>query len=72
MKKTIYSILAVALVAVSLSSCDSWIKEDPEGQITEEKVGDGDDAANSWVTGVYSKWIYDMFCWGLLSPRAGD
>jgi starch-binding outer membrane protein, SusD/RagB family len=68
MKKTIYSILAVALAAVSLSSCDSWIKEYPEGQITEEKVGDGDDAANSWVTGVYSKWIYDMFCWGYF-PR---
>ena len=68
MKKTILTILAVAATAFSLSSCDSWIKESPDDQITEEKVGDSDDAANSWVTGVYSKWIYDMFCWGYF-PR---
>ena len=48
----------------ALSSCNSWIEEDPKGQTTIDKVGDSDDAAATWVTGVYSKLIYDMFCWG--------
>lgn len=59
---------AAATATVALTSCDSWIEEDPAGQITDEKVGDSEEAANSWVTGVYSKWIYDMFCWGYF-PR---
>ncbi len=68
MKKKILTILTVASVAFSFQSCNSWIQEDPTGQITDEKLGDSDEAANSWVTGVYSKWIYDMFCWGYF-PR---
>ena len=52
----------------TLTSCSSWIEEDPEGLVTDEKVGDSDDAAASWVTGTYSKLIYDMFCWGYF-PR---
>ncbi|MBR1484744.1 MAG: RagB/SusD family nutrient uptake outer membrane protein [Prevotella sp.] len=52
----------------ALTSCSSWIEEDPEGLVTDEKVGDSDDAAASWVTGTYSKLIYDMFCWGYF-PR---
>jgi hypothetical protein len=47
-----------------LSSCNSWIDETTEGQITEQSLGDNDEAAQAWVTGVYSKWVYDMFCWG--------
>ncbi len=69
MKKNILSVLAIAAASVlSMSSCSSWIEENPDGQITEDKVGDSVDAASSWVTGVYSKWIYDMFCWGYF-PR---
>lgn len=49
-------------------SCKNWIEEDPKGLITDERVGDGEDAAAEWVTGTYSKLIYDMFCWGYF-PR---
>ena len=48
----------------TLNSCSSWIDEEIEGQTTEETLGDSDEAAQTWVTGVYSKWVYDMFCWG--------
>ncbi|MBR1682277.1 MAG: RagB/SusD family nutrient uptake outer membrane protein [Bacteroidaceae bacterium] len=48
---------------VGLSSC-SFIDEDLEGQTTNAVVGDSDEAVQTWVTGVYSKWVYDMFCWG--------
>ena len=51
-----------------LTACNSWIEEDPESEITDEKVGDSSEACASWVTGVYSKFIYDMFCWGYF-PR---
>lgn len=46
-----------------MGSC-SFIDEDTEGQTTDAVVGDSDEAARAWVTGVYSKWVYDMFCWG--------
>lgn len=59
------AVLPLCGVAGSLlASCNSWIEETTEGQITEETVGDSDEAAQTWVTGVYSKWVYDMFCWG--------
>lgn len=49
-------------------SCKSWIEEDPEGLVTKERLGDSQEAAAQWVTGTYSKLIYDMFCWGYF-PR---
>ena len=64
MKKHIYIIATLLLCVLTLGSCSSWIEEDPDSLITDEKVGDSEDAAAQWVTGVYSKWIYDMFCWG--------
>lgn len=51
-----------------LSSCSNWIEEDPKSLITDERVGDSEEAAQQWVTGTYSKLIYDMFCWGYF-PR---
>lgn len=48
--------------------CSSWIEENPEGLVTDERVGDSEEAAAEWVTGTYSKLIYDMFCWGYF-PR---
>ncbi len=63
MKKAIYSLLLLAAI-MGMTSCNSWIEEDPEGLITPDKVGSDETAANQWVTGVYSKWIYDIFCWG--------
>lgn len=52
----------------ALTSCSSYIEEETDGLATEEKVGDSTDAMNYWVTGTYSKWVYDMFCWGYF-PR---
>ena len=62
-------ILLLCLLSLfCLTACNSWIEEDPESEITDEKVGDSSEACASWVTGVYSKFIYDMFCWGYF-PR---
>ena len=53
---------------ISLTACNSWIEEDPESEITDERVGDSSEAAAQWLTGAYSKWIDDMFRWGYF-PR---
>lgn len=60
-----FSILIV--LAMSVSSC-SWIAEDESLLQTPATVGDSEEACAQWVTGVYSKWIYDIFCWGYF-PR---
>lgn len=62
MKKYLLMIVITALAFVQ-TGC-SWIEEKPDSLITPEKVEDSADGARQWVTGVYSKWIYDMFCWG--------
>ena len=49
---------------ISLTACNSWIEENPESEVTDEKVGDSSDACSAWVTGTYSKLIDDMFRWG--------
>ena len=64
---TIIIFLFSLVFTTCLTSCD-WLKESPESSLTDIQVGDSDEAAASWVTGVYSKWIYDMFCWGYF-PR---
>ena len=56
------------LSGLTLTSCNSWIEEDAESQVTPDKIGTDEAAASQWVTGVYSKLIYDMFCWGYF-PR---
>lgn len=56
-------IIAITALAFVQTGC-SWIEEKPDSLITPEKVEDSADGARQWVTGVYSKWIYDMFCWG--------
>ena len=50
-----------------MSSC-SWIEENPSSLVTDTSMGDSPEACDAWVTGTYSKWIYDMFCWGYF-PR---
>jgi len=71
MNKSIQHILVFCLLSFSVAlicpSC-SWIEEKPEGLITDASIGDSQEACNQLVTGVYSKWIYDMFCWGYF-PR---
>lgn len=63
MKKQIYSLLAGLIIVASLSSCNDWLEEKPKGNIGPGQVGDSNEAVSYWVTGVYSNWLYDMFCW---------
>lgn len=60
-------IAGLTAILMAVSSC-SWIQEDQSGLVTDTVLGDSEDACDQWVTGVYSKWIYDMFCWGYF-PR---
>lgn len=71
MKKIIYSVLALLMGVSTFTGCTSWIEEDPDSLITPEMIGDSDDAARQWVTGVYSKWLNDMFRYNNL-PRVFD
>lgn len=61
-------ICTFSLIGLLCTSCNSWIEENPDGLVTDERVGDSEEAAAAWVTGTYSKLIYDMFCWGYF-PR---
>ena len=56
----------MALGICGLTSCN--LDETPESFISPDQVGDSQAAADSWVTGVYSKWINDIFCYDEL-PR---
>lgn len=66
--KTFKYICTLCLIGLLCTSCKSWIEEPPDGLVTDERVGDSEEAASEWVTGTYSKLIYDMFCWGYF-PR---
>jgi len=69
MNRNKFVILLFSLASlISLTACNSWIEEDPESEITDEKVGDSNEAVAQWLTGTYSKWIDDMFRWGYF-PR---
>ena len=62
MKKIL--IFATALViGLSFTSCNKYLEEKPTSDIGPEQVGDSKEAVDLWVTGVYSNWLYDMFCW---------
>lgn len=65
--KKLHILLLTVLLGL-LSSCNSWIEENPSGQVTDTQLGDSEEALAEWVTGTYSKWIYDIFCWGYF-PR---
>ena len=59
---------AVALVLVPsagtlLTGCNDYLEEKPKHFISPEMMGDSREACDQWVTGVYSKWINDMFRW---------
>ena len=63
----IIGLIALAVSTFALPSC-SWIEEDTASLVTDKAIGDSEEACAQWVTGVYSKWIYDIFCWGYF-PR---
>ena len=66
MRKSIIT-LAICLLPFAFTAC-SWVEEDTKGQLLDTTIGDSKEDASMLVTGVYSKWIYDMFCWGYF-PR---
>lgn len=68
MKKILIYLFPLLAAGMTLSSCSSWIDEDTDGQFTDDKVEDSEAGVDLTVTGVYSKWIYDTFCWGYF-PR---
>ena len=68
MKSTRIYILVFALCSLFLAPSCSWIEENPDSLVTDANIGDSKEACDQLVTGVYSKWIYDMFCWGYF-PR---
>jgi len=68
--KTIYYIIKSLTFAAMLSapfigvtSCDDYLEEKPQHIVSPDQLGDSPDACDQWVTGVYSKWINDMFRW---------
>ena len=65
--KKIFFTLAISLLPFAFTAC-SWIEENPDSLVTDTNIGDSKEACDQLVTGVYSKWIYDMFCWGYF-PR---
>lgn len=67
MKNNILVLVLCSLLLSPMTSC-SWIEEDTSAQLLDTTVGDSKEDAAMLVTGVYSKWIYDMFCWGYF-PR---
>lgn len=71
MKTNIYSkiksyaiiVASAASLGLCATSCDDFLEEKPEHIVSPDQLGDSEDACDQWVTGVYSKWINDMFRW---------
>lgn len=62
--KYILSACLLGCGAMVTTSCNDFLTEKPESMIGPGNVGDSKEAVDTWVTGVYSNWLYDMFCWG--------
>lgn len=50
-------------VCAGFTSCNDFLEEKPEHIVSPDQLGDSESACDQWVTGVYSKWINDMFRW---------
>ncbi len=64
LKKYIYTSLLCVAGAMTVSSCNDWLQEKPKSFIGPDQLSDSKEAIDEWVNGVYSNWLYDMFCWG--------
>lgn len=64
LKKYIYTALICAAGALTATSCNDWLQEEPKSFIGPDQLGDSKEAVDEWINGVYSNWLYDMFCWG--------
>lgn len=61
----------VLLGAAGITSCNNFLKEETYSFITPDQVGDSNEAALQWTTGVYSKLLDNMARWGYF-PRILD
>ena len=62
--KYILSAMLLGCGTMVTTSCNDFLTEKPESMIGPDNIGDSKEAVDTWVTGVYSNWLYDMFCWG--------
>ncbi len=62
LKIYIVAITMLASTAV-FTGCSDFLTEKPESSIGPDDVGDSDDAVDIWVSGVYNRWIQNMFRW---------
>lgn len=63
LKKYLY-IAILCTAGMTFTSCNDWLQEEPKSFIGPDQLGDSKEAVDEWITGVYSNWLYDMFCWG--------
>lgn len=61
--KIIISASLLCCSVFTLTSCNDYLKENPEAMISPSDISDSKDGVNQWVTGVYSNWLYTMFCY---------
>ena len=63
----LHKILIPALMlgcgAMLTTSCNDYLREKPESFIGPDNIESSKTGVDTWVTGVYSNWLYDMFCW---------
>ena len=55
--------IALTLGVLTLGSCNDYLQEEPKHIVSPSQLGDSKEACDQWVTGVYSKWLNDMFRW---------
>lgn len=58
-----YLFLLALVACFAMTGC-SFLEEKPTSNITVDQIEDSPTGAALLVTGVYSNWLYDMFCWG--------
>lgn len=57
----ILSAAVLATTTLATTSCTDWLNTEPESFIGPENVGDSEEAVDTWVTGVYSNWLNNIF-----------
>lgn len=55
--------LMACSAGAALTSCNDYLQEKPVHLVSPDQLGDSPEACDQWVTGVYSKWLNDMFRW---------
>ncbi|MBR5688194.1 MAG: RagB/SusD family nutrient uptake outer membrane protein [Prevotella sp.] len=64
LKQYIFAGMLLITGAMTTVSCNDWLQEEPKSFIGPDQLGNSKEAIDEWLTGVYSNWLYDMFCWG--------